>query len=308
MLWICSEFLFWLYPEPVLDKFWISVPNMIWFSYGYVWFCYGYVPTSVLITQPLRQFGVPGGIIDPMDLFDIFSSVMFWYDQISSVMFRYIMSSSVKLCSELVICVMCSILFWFCKIFDYLLFMWYIIYFWDFCWDRKLLLGRWGEIFGVMLPKRYAIYAFPVWSKYANYALYLIICGVPSGTIMFVCVIWICFCILILMPLLHDFCEFRIHICDAMTLWYGMLFMHFLCSVPEWNHYVRLCDFEYVSAFWFWCHYCMTSVNSVYIMLYDDFVLWIWNPCIFLIGFWVISGFVWHSGSLVEHWSNGPFR
>ena len=216
--------------------------------------------------------------------------------------------------------VLCSI-FCFCSvmIFDYLLSMWYIIYFWDFCWDRKLLLGRWGDIFGVMLPKRYAIYAFPVWSKYANYALYLIICGVPKwnhyvrlcDSNMFLhsdfdaivawflwipytymwcddLVIWyaiyaflvwcsqveplcpfvwfwICFWILILMPLLHDFCEFCIHICHVMNLWYDMLFTHLLCGVPEWNHYVRLCDFEYVSAFWFWCHYCMTFVNSAYI-------------------------------------------
>ena len=38
-----------------------------------------------------------------------------------------------------------------------------------------------------------------------------------------------------------------------------------ICGVPKRNHYVRLYDFEYVSAFWFWCYCCMISVNSVYI-------------------------------------------
>ena len=108
---------------------------------------------------------------------------------------------------------------------------------------------RW-HFWGLCSRKRYAIHAFPVWFMYANYALYLIICGVPKWKHYVRCVILNMCCLLILMPLLHDFCEI------PYTLW--------LC---------------------------------------DDFVLWIWNLCIFLIGFWVISGFVWHSGSLVEHWS-----
>ena len=71
-----------------------------------------------------------------------------------------------------------------------------------------------------MLPKRYAIYAFPVWFMYANYALYLIICGVPKWNHY----VRLCdlnmFCLLNLVPLLNNICEFRIPYGYAMTLCY----------------------------------------------------------------------------------------
>ena len=77
----------------------------------------------------------------------------------------------------------------------------------------------------------------------------------PSGTIMSVCVILNMFCLLILMPLLHDFCESRIHYGYAMTLCYEYAICVFFCVTFE--LFQALCDIP---------------------------------------------------GSLVEHWSNGPFR
>ena len=202
----------------------------------------------------------------------------------------------------LVFCyVLCSILcFGSVMIFDYLLSMWYMICFRDFCWDRKLLLDR-GDILGLCFRKRYAIYAFPVWFMYADMHYIWLHVVFPSGTIMFVCVILNMFLhsdfdviIAWLLWIPHTYM-----LCNELVIWYAIYaFVVWRSRVEPLYSFVW---FRISFVFWIWCHCWINSVNSVYIMLCDDFVLWIWNLCIYLTGFWVISGFVWHSGSLVEH-------
>ena len=87
---------------------------------------------------------------------------------------------------------------------------------------------RW-HFWGLCSRKRYAIYAFPVWFMYANYALYLIIWGVPKWNHYVRLYDLEYVMLLILMPLLHDF----VYIRYAMTLWYGMLFMHCCVAFPS---------------------------------------------------------------------------